>query len=252
MQRLPHLLSTLSAALLFACAPAAHAGSYDPYFERIQRASWHADSTALQGLSGELASLAATAPAAPEAQYLAAYADYRLANAAQHERKPELSAPALLRAQGLLEALSVRQTPWQADALALLSAVYGLRIALDPSASAALGIKSGAAIGQATRLAPDNPRVQLFAGIAKLYTPAMYGGSTLQAIAAFDLAIADAKASAPSAANWGLDDAYLWRGIAQKSAGKPDAARASYQQALAVAPEHGWAAQLLNSVDQAK
>lgn len=250
MQRLPHLLSALSCALLFAFAPTAHAGGYDAYFERIQRASWHADSLALQSLSGELAPLA-TSAATPEAQYLAAYADYRLANAAQRERKPGLSAPALLRAQNLLEALSARQSPWQADALALLSAVYGLRIGLDPSGNAALGMKSGAAIEQATRLAPDNARVQLFAGIAKLYTPAMYGGSALQAIAAFDLAIADAKASAPSAANWGLDDAYLWRGIAQKTAGKLDAARASYRQALAVAPEHGWAAQLLSSVDQA-
>lgn len=252
MQRYFHLLSALSCALLFAFAPAVHAGSYDPYFERIQRASWHADSVALERLSAELAPLAATAPQAPEAQYLAAYADYRLATAGQRERQPGMPVPALLRAQQRLEALSVRQSPWQADALALLSAVYGLRISLDPSGSAALGMKSGAAIEQAKRLAPDNARVQLFAGIAKLYTPAMYGGSVEQAIAAFDLAIADAKASAPSAANWGLDDAYLWRGIAQKTAGKLDAARASYQQALAVAPEHGWAAQLLNSADQVK
>lgn len=232
---------------LLLCIPLlTQAGKFDADFGQIQTAGWEGNIALLQSLSQSLAKTAENGDA--EAAYAAAYADYRIAGAGQRdiEKNRTVIDQALSRAQSRLEALSNLGTPYQAESLALLSSVYGMEIAMDTSKSATLGYRAGKAIAQAEKMAPDNPRVQLMKGINKLYTPPLYGGSRDEAMNAFDRAISALPPASFSAVNWGLDDAYIWRGMAYQHAGAAEQARASFKQALAVAPQHRWAAALVD------
>jgi len=241
--------TTLFAALLLTPL-AALAGNMDAYYERIQTARWHGDIAELNAVSSDLNRSAARTND-PDVQLAAAVADYRLAAQEANLPKPELDAAdaALDRAQQTLETLTAGQAPNRAEGLALLSSIYGLEISLHPIRGMTLGPKAGAAIQQAEQLAPSNPRVLLSKGIGKLFTPPLFGGSRTDAIAAFNAVVTQIPASAFSASNWGLDDAYIWIGIAHAQAGETPAAKASWQQALAVAPESGWAKRLLATAD---
>lgn len=223
---------------------AAATHDYQPDYQRIEAASWQADVAALGAVSGELNALAGDSA---EAALAAAYADYRLANAGLADAKNNDAAigAALERARQRLEALAARAEPQQAEALAMLAGVYGLQIARSPLKGPLLGAKANQSIAEALRLAPEQPRVRLFAGITRLYTPALFGGDRALAIADFDGVIARMPRAEASAANWGLNDALLWRAVALKADGRRDEARASVQQVLDAAPQHGWAKRLL-------
>lgn len=101
------------------------AGHHDSDFKQIQAASWQGDMKTLGTLSAALCKRADTRPEDAELGYVAAYADYRIAGAgqrdAQHNRA--VISGAMARAQHRLEALAPQATPYQAEALALLSSV---------------------------------------------------------------------------------------------------------------------------------
>lgn len=84
--------------------------------------------------------------------YNRAYAHYRLAISANIMGQKSLASESLNSAQTVLEALSQSQA--NAESLALLSSVYGMKIALDPSQGVVLGMKSAKAIASAEQLAP--------------------------------------------------------------------------------------------------
>ena len=246
------LFSAVALTALVVFPLASQASAVTSYFDRIQTASWHADIPALTELSKQLNTTAANNDA--ETGYAAAYADYRLACAGMKDPKQysAVTDAALERADNRLSTLSQRETPYQAESLALLSTVYGMKIGISPAKSPVLGIMSGRAIAQAEKLAPDNPRVQLFKGVGKLYTPAMFGGDRAQALTAINAAIATLSGQRGSTVNWGLDDAYIWRGIALQSGGQANEAKASFEKALAVAPEHEWAKHLLAEMNKSR
>ena len=245
-------MTTLFATLLLTPL-AAFAGNMDSYYQRIQTARWHGDIAELSAVSSDLHRSAAQSND-PDLQLAAAVADYRLAGQASHQAKPDIDSAdaALSRAQATLETLTAGQAGNQAEALALLASVYGMEIGLHPIKGMLLGPKSGAAIRQAEKLAPTNPRVLLSKGIGKLFTPPLFGGSREEAITAFNAVVSQLPVSAFTPTNWGLDDAYIWIGIAHDQAGEAAAARASWQQALNVAPESGWAKHLLAESESAK
>ncbi len=229
---------------------AAYADPFDSHFDRIQTATWHGDVAALSALGKELNTAAESND--PQAVYAAAYADYRLAGACRKQMKQCADAvdTALDRAESRLRTLGESATPYQAEALALLSTIYGLKIARSPIKGMLLGNLAGNAIDRAAKLAPDNPRVLLLKGVAKLNTPGFFGGDRDAAIQAFDAAIERLPRDRFTATNWGLDDAYVWRGIALKSAGRLKEAQASFERALQVAPEQEWARELLSETNR--
>ena len=243
------LLHTLSALLIAgALAPTlAQAAQHDSDYGQIQEASWRGDLAALTALSRALATQADLSNNDAEANYVAAYADYRIAGAGQRNVDANRITinDALARAQRRLETLSTRATPMQAEALALLSSVYGWEISMDPVKGMTLGMKAGTTIAQAEKLDPSNPRVLLIKGIGKLFTPPLFGGSREDALQSFQAGIANLPAVRYTAVNWGLDDLYIWRGMTEQGAGEVAKARASFQQALLVAPKQAWAARML-------
>ena len=218
--------------------------------QNIQQLTWSADVPALKNVCRQFD---AVTPVSADAQtrYVAAYCDYRVAYIGN--KNPSLYAAdmeqALARSELRLQALSETANAYQAESLALLSSVYGMEIALTPSKGATLGAKADKAIAQAEALDGQNPRVQLFKGLGKLFTPVMYGGDKAVAINAFDLAIAALPAARSDAVNWGLEDAYIWRSIALRDSDM-NAAKHSLELALSIAPNHGWALRQLAELNQ--
>lgn len=228
------------------------AGSFDADYQRIQIANQSGDLSDLTQIS-QLLNHNSSAHQDAEADYIAAYADYRIACVGQYDVKANGQAinAALDRAEVRLLRLGNEDSSYRADALALLSSVYGMKIGMSPVKGPVLGIKAGSAAGQALKLAPNSGHVQLALGINKLFTPALFGGSTSEAMAAFDRAIVLLTDKHIEAGNWGLDDALIWKGIALQGQGDKDGARTSFTQALQVAPEHSWAKHLLAQLDKA-
>lgn len=183
-------------------------------------------------------------------KYVASACDYRVAGLAQarpdNPQMASAAAEALSRAQQRLADIVAPDAPvseLQAESLALLSGILGMRISNSPALGPFLGMKAGAAVDRAEAIAPHNPRVQLFKGIGKMFTPALFGGSKSEALASFDAAIAAFPATR-RATDWGLDDAYIWRAILLKRMERPTEAQLSLRRALAVTPEHSWAVHL--------
>ena len=175
--------------------------------------------------------------------YEKAYADYRLAITANIMGKRQLAADSLNSAQQTLEAVIVRDT--NADSQALLDAVYGLQIALDNSKGVEYGMKTGALLQQATELEPTNPRVSLVKAINAFYTPSVFGGGldkakslATQAIEQFD--------NPCNSICWGHAEAYTWRGLAKQEQGDLAGAILDWQTALTVDNQYGWATFLLS------
>lgn len=128
-----------------------------------------------------------------------------------------------------------------AESHALLSSALGMRI--DGAASAmTLGMRSGAAMGRAKALGPDNPRVRLLEGISAFHTPSMFGGGHEAALehflAAIELFAEDAPESPLPA--WGHAETYAWLGQTHAALGQADEARAAYERALELEPGYVW------------
>lgn len=90
------------------------------------------------------------------------------------------------------------------------------------------GRLANAEYARALALDPKNARAHVGVGIGKLETPAMFGGSAVEALAEFR------RAQALDAT---CDEAWVWEGIALRRQGAVEAARAAFAQAIAVNPD---------------
>lgn len=133
-----------------------------------------------------------------------------------------------------------------AESHALLSSALGMRIE-GPASAMSLGMRSGAAMGRAKALGPDNPRVRLLEGISAFHTPSMFGGGHEAALehflAAIELFVEDApKLPLPA---WGHAETYAWLGQTHAALGQADEARAAYERALELEPGYVWVREVL-------
>jgi len=106
---------------------------------------------------------------------------------------------------GRFSALAGTQDTQKAEADALLSACYGLSIALNASKGMALGPASTTLLADAERLAPTSPRVHYFAAMRLFRTPKIWGGDPVKALAHAERALKlfeDSEANASGLA-WG-------------------------------------------------
>jgi tetratricopeptide (TPR) repeat protein len=209
----------------------------------INRAYHASDVAALEGIRKQLNA------EDPNDAYLAAYIDWRLAGIHFSLADTDTGDGVLQRGQEILEAL-VEQAPESAEAWALLSTTYGMRIGINPMVRGmTMGYKADRAIEQAMKLEPENPRVLIIYAIGKLNTPPMFGGSDDKAMEALDRAIAVLAVSGPGRYAWGEADAYIWRGIARKRQGQLEQAAADFDAALDAVPSHDWAEALRADVN---
>ena len=172
-------------------------------------------------------------------RYTAAYAGWRLAFA------PAIPAG---EKQDLLDDAetqlkeTIKLSPAFAEAPALLSAVYGAKIAQAPDLGMTLGMQASAMLAKAVGLGPNNPRVLVLKAMSLFHTPPEYGGSVREAEAVFRQALTrfDQEGARAPWPNWGRFDAHVWLGQALAARGDKAGARNEYEKALAIAPGSNW------------
>ncbi|MGL6161706.1 hypothetical protein [Microbulbifer sp.] len=210
------------------CA-AAQAAAPDP---AVEEAFNRLDSARLAALQPEM-----------EDSYSRAYAGYRLA-IARHLNDDGDAGKALGLAIDALEGGESVQS--DSDSAALLAMAYGYRIALSPLSAMRYGPKSHKMVRRALALDGENPLARLANGISLFNTPGAFGGDKQKALEAFERAAALYHAGRGGAtADWGLAEALVWKGLAQRELGREREAAQSWREALATRPDHRWAGALL-------
>ena len=186
-------------------------------------------------------------------RYALAYADWRLypllSSDPAHGKQ---AAVYLAEAQTQLRQL-IAANPSHAEAHALLATLYGQEIGSSAWRGMTLGPKSSASIDAALKLARNNPRVALQAGVGAFFTPKMFGGGTDKAereIRRAEKLFAEEPTNQPWP-NWGRLDVLAWMGQVLAAKGDREGARSYYQRALALQPDYGWVRYvLLPALDQ--
>jgi tetratricopeptide (TPR) repeat protein len=236
----------LAATLMLAVSPPQAtqpaAADWDTLTRRLETATLSDDTTTLKAVRADLLRMLAAGPPAGRVtlvHYAIAYAGWRLStNPALGEREQE----ALLdEAEAQLKS-ALKIDPKFAEAHALLGGVYGIKIAHSSIRGMTLGPRSSAAVDEAMKLEPDNPRVLISKGVGKYNTPGMFGGSVKEAEELLKRAI-DKLAQEPVTKpwpNWGRFDAHAWLGQVLAHRGDKAGARAEYAKALELAPQSGW------------
>ena len=171
------------------------------------------------------------------------YVIYRLAGRTM-ETDMDASHALLKEAESFLEK-SVEIQPI-AESYALLASAMGMRID-GPASAMSLGMRSGAAMGRAKDLGPDNPRVRLLEGISAFHTPGMFGGGHEAALEHFLAAteLFGEDAPPPPLPAWGHAEAYAWLGQTHVALGQTEAARTAYERALELEPGYVWVREVL-------
>ena len=103
------------------------------------------------------------------------------------------------------------------------------------------GRLAAASFAKALALDPKNPRAHLGAGIAKLETPGVFGGSVAAAIAEFRSA---------QSLDAGCAEAWIWEGIAHRRLGSIAEARRAFAKALEVSPGNDHAQRELATLEE--
>jgi len=129
----------------------------------------------------------------------------------------------------------------KAEANAILSAVYGVKIAYSSMMGMTLGPKSGGLVDEALKLAPESPLVWRIEANSKMFTPSMFGGDMNEAIKAFEKSITlFEKQPGNLKTNWLYLDTHIFLGQAYSSEGQTAKAIAIYEKVLKLEPNLSW------------
>ena len=140
----------------------------------------------------------------------------------------------------------IKKDKKQGEPKAILSSIYGLKMAYSPWKGIFLGSKSNNLISEATRLSKKSAIVWKLYGNSKLYTPENFGGDKVEAAEAFEKAIELYENSPESIKNnWIYLDALAHLGITYMKLDKPDKARGAFEKALKAEPNFYWVKDVL-------
>jgi tetratricopeptide (TPR) repeat protein len=171
--------------------------------------------------------------------YAIAYAGWRMATLPD---VPKSEQDGLLDdAADRLEAI-LKTSSQDAEALALVGAIYGQQAGRSMMRAIVLGPRSMGALERAAEVESANPRVLLQQGITALHTPSAFGGSRDKAEHLLRRSLHEFSREPRTKAwpNWGRFDAHAWLGQVLRRNGDLDGARAEYQKALSIAPRSSW------------
>jgi tetratricopeptide (TPR) repeat protein len=165
------------------------------------------------------------------------------AMAIHHANRDEQDAAVALLQEGVAAvAVAIERTPASSPYQTTLGELYGQLAAYSGVVGRIrYGRLATTAYARALELDPRNALAHVGAGIGKLETPAMFGGSTQDALREFRLA---------QELDAGCDEAWIWEGIAQRRQGDTAAARAALQYALRVNPSSDHAKRELARLEQ--
>ena len=209
---------------------------------RLERAALSGSTQKLREIRAQLIrELPQSAGGRPEplGLYAIAYAGWRMATLPDVPRSEQDD---LLDDAGDRLEVILKTSPQDAEALALVGAIYGQQAGRSMMRAIDLGPRSMGALEQAAQVESGNPRVLLQQGIAALHTPPVFGGSLDKAEHLLRRSL-DAFSREPLTKawpNWGRFDAHAWLGQVLGRKGDLNGARAEYEKALAIAPESPW------------
>lgn len=178
---------------------------------------------------------------APWAHYYVAYSNYRLNTTFAEERggvDTDLADEALEHLR-----IAADHKPTKAEALALMSSFYGMKI--DGAFSVMkYGPKANNAIKDALELAPENPRVQLLDAIGDYYKPSFAGGGMKNSIDGLEKSIQlfnnQVDNSTDQLIDWGHAEAYAWLGKLRMEQEEWEEARDLLKTALRIKKDYSW------------
>jgi tetratricopeptide (TPR) repeat protein len=175
------------------------------------------------------------------AEYYLGYADYRL-GVVVHRMEKENAIPYLDSAIEHLEKAIEKQSD-HAEAHALLSSCYGVKMSYAPLKAIVLGPMAGMEMQEANDLAPANPRIALLGAIGTYNTPPLFGGGKDKGLEALQKAarLFDQWQTADSVLpDWGAAEVHAWIGLAYLDRNEMILARRAFENALRINPDYGW------------
>jgi len=223
------------ATAIFAVSLAAATAAHNPALERARD---HQDRAAIDQTIAKLQQEAGTNP---DANYQLALANSYAAEIAieqRDKRKAEHYAEA-----GIDSAKkAIAANPNVAEYHRLLGELCGQVIPANPLLGAMrFGQCARDEVNKAIELDPKSPLNYVSRGVGNYYLPAQFGGGVDLALKDFDKAIA---------LNPKLSEAYLWKGIALRKAGRNAEARAALEKAIQLSPERNWAKEQLQKTPE--
>lgn len=174
----------------------------------------------------------------PESKFQLALTEYGLLNATMKDQDEKLFDAYVDGLEKKLEELA-KDKVYGAEAKALLSSVYGFKIAYSPWKGMLLGSKSSDLLETAMKAAPNSPLVQKMYAGNQYFTPEMWGGDKNKALAAF-LKSNQLYEKNQDTQNWMYLDNLAWTGIIYEEKGLQAEAKNVWQKALAIEPQFGW------------
>ena len=206
---------------------------------RIEQGYRNQDLAGIESARADLLGLASAPNRSPDdrsdAAYFAAYARFREALSVESDRP---SARAYL--EDCIAELRevVKGQPDHAEAHALLGSCLGLSTLHDTFATMTRGLEARRQMGEARRLAPDNPWVVMQDGLADWATPRLFGGDRDLALIKLRRAaelFTTAMASGSRIPAWGAAEVYQQLGLRYRELGRSEAAQFAFDRAAELA-----------------
>jgi len=236
----PIIVSCISIVLFASSAFAADNAAFAEREAKIEHASQRSGAEVIVAQAALIDHDLAAAPGDPALNYFRAYAHFAEGCVARGHKDKASAAQQMDAATKMLE--QINNPAWNAEARGLegyilnqLIGIKGMEVAME------LSPKSNALLAEAGQMAPGNPRVMFFRGVALVTTPEQWGGDLALGTQLLESAVATFEHPAKSSAvSWGHGEALVWLGIAKQKAGNDTAARRAWQHALELEPDYGW------------
>ncbi|GMQ31437.1 hypothetical protein [Algoriphagus confluentis] len=166
--------------------------------------------------------------------------EYGLLNATMVDQDERLFDSYVDGLEKRLKALSSSKT-YGADAKALLSSLYGYKIAYSPMKGMFLGPKSSGLLEEAFAQAPNSPIVLKMMAGNKYFTPETWGGDKDEALALFQKSN-QAFEKSGNEQDWMYLDNMAWMGMIYQEKGNEAKAKEVWTQAVKLEPNFHWVA----------
>lgn len=173
-----------------------------------------------------------------ESKFQLALTEYGLLNATMKDQDERLFDAYLDGLENRLDEL-VKDKTYGAEAKALLSSVYGFKIAYSPWKGMLLGGKSSSLLEEALKDNPKSAIVQKMYAGNQYFTPEMWGGDKEKALVAF-LQSNKIFELNQNTQNWMYLDNLAWIGIIYQEKGMKSEAREVWEKALELEPNFHW------------
>jgi len=148
-------------------------------------------------------------------------------------------ASAMLDKAAILTKSILEKDNQSAEANALLSSVYGMKIGLSPMKGMFLGSKSASAAAKGIKLAPENPFTNYVKGNYLFYTPSMFGGDAKESLTYLEKS-KKCYEKAIKTNNWEYLSMLTLLGQAYHKEGLYEQAKATFETALKIAPDFNY------------